>query len=162
MYQNTRRHVPEDSSCHNHWREYLKSHIAIFFGEAYVRSIGRFESVRLKMPSYRCFWFYCLPWAGMSPIEKHWCQWVLHTKLWEIPSCESGPASESELLTSTRWPWVRSMVRAWSVGRVSGSLKRDYSAKGVNPDRKSVVPQQVGGLGLRLTSSSFKIYQSRI
>jgi hypothetical protein len=39
-------------------------------------------------------------------------------------------------------------------GRVSGALNRDYLAKGVNPDRKSMVLKQEVGLGLRLTSSS--------
>jgi hypothetical protein len=42
-------------------------------------------------------------------------------------------------------------------GRVYGALKRDYLATGANPYRKSSVPQQVGGLGLRLTSSSCQI-----
>jgi hypothetical protein len=53
---------------------------------------------------------------------------------------------------------VHSMVKAKSVadGQVSDAQKWDYLAKGVNPDRKSVVLQQVGGLGLRVTVSSCK------
>jgi hypothetical protein len=39
---------------------------------------------------------------------------------------------------------------------VSGPLKQDYLVKGVNPDRKSVVLQQAGGLGFKLRSSSCK------
>jgi hypothetical protein len=59
---------------------------------------------------------------------------------------------------------VLSMARACSAAggnKVKGEcLAWDYFAKGGNPDRKSVVPQQVGGLGLRL-SSSCKNFQRR-
>jgi hypothetical protein len=41
---------------------------------------------------------------------------------------------------------------------VFGALKRDYLAQGVNPDREYVLPQQVGGLGLRVISSSCKTF----
>jgi hypothetical protein len=44
-------------------------------------------------------------------------------------------------------------------GQVSGALKRDYLAKGVNSGRKSVVLQHVGGLGLRLTYSASKNFE---
>jgi hypothetical protein len=39
---------------------------------------------------------------------------------------------------------------------MGGRVKSECLAKGVNPDRISVVLQEVGGLGLRLTSSSCK------
>jgi hypothetical protein len=41
-------------------------------------------------------------------------------------------------------------------------IKRYYLAMGVNSERKSVVPQQVGGLGLRMmTFLSCKAFQSQ-
>jgi hypothetical protein len=43
-------------------------------------------------------------------------------------------------------------------GRVSGALKRVYLAKEVNLDRKFVFLQQVGGIDLRLKSSSGKSF----
>jgi hypothetical protein len=41
--------------------------------------------------------------------------------------------------------------------RVSGALKWDYLANGVNRDRKSMVLKQEVGLGLRLTSNNFEV-----
>jgi hypothetical protein len=42
---------------------------------------------------------------------------------------------------------------------VSGTLNWDYLTKGVNPDGRSMVPQQVGGLGWRLKFSSYKKFK---
>jgi predicted GIY-YIG superfamily endonuclease len=66
-----------------------------------------------------------------------------------IPSGEHGRASIWRFETG-----VLGAFQAESMeGRVSGALKREYSCKEVNSDRKSVVLQQVGGIDLRLTSS---------
>jgi hypothetical protein len=65
--------------------------------------------------------------AGMGLTEEHWCQQVLLIKSWEMSSCEAGSASKSELPTSKRWPWVQSMVRAWSVADGS-NVKAEYLA----------------------------------
>jgi hypothetical protein len=79
--------------------------------------------------------------------------------------CEADSGSKSEPRASRTWPWVNSMVRACSVPherrgelRVSGALKLNHLAKGVNPDSKSVLLQEVGGLGLKLISSSCKSF----
>jgi hypothetical protein len=63
----------------------------------------------------------------------------------------------TEVATSTRWRWVRFLVRACRVaGWVSDAPKRHYLAMGAKPE----VHQQVGGLGFRMTSSC-KIFQSQ-
>jgi hypothetical protein len=50
----TRQYIPEDSVLHTRRRENLKSHIVNLYGEATLRCIRRFESLRIKKAKRLC------------------------------------------------------------------------------------------------------------
>jgi hypothetical protein len=67
----TRQYIPEDNSeVHNRRRENLKSHIVNLYGEATLRCIRRFESLRIKKAKRLCSLSFLLRYRDQGTIPR--------------------------------------------------------------------------------------------